>query len=40
MIIMFAVPQTVSIVDFAALFVHGLDDDNRRREAATTMGVV
>jgi hypothetical protein len=39
-IITFAVPQTISIVDFAALFIHGLDDDDGRREATTTMGVV
>jgi hypothetical protein len=39
-IITFAVPQSVSIVAFAAFFVHGLDDDNGRREVTTTMGVV
>jgi hypothetical protein len=39
-IITFAVPQSISIVDFAAFFVHGLDDNDGRREAMTTMGVV
>jgi hypothetical protein len=36
----FAVPQTVSIVSFAAFFVHALDGDNGRWEATITMGVV
>jgi hypothetical protein len=37
----FTVPQTVSIVSFAAFFVHGLvDDDYGRWIAMTTMVVV
>jgi hypothetical protein len=39
-IITFAVPQSISIVAFAAFIVHGLDDNNVRQEATTTMGVV
>jgi hypothetical protein len=40
MIITFVVPQSVSIVAFATFIVHGLDDDDGRREVTTTMGVV
>jgi hypothetical protein len=40
MINTFAVPQTVSIVSFAAFFVHALDGNNGRWEATITMGVV